>query len=453
MTRRQALGRLAGAGAAAVAAPSLIPAAVPGAEAPSNRVGVAMIGMGRQAWHVNLRQFLAMRDVQVVAVCDADAWRQEEARKRIDEHYAKQQPSGGYAGCAAVKDWRDVLARKDVDAVMISTPDHWHAPMAVAAAAAGKDVALEKPVTRTIAEGRAIVEAVRKSRRVFRVDSEFRSSKHLVRLVELVRNGVLGKVRAIEVGVPDEGIEDDRASPPATPEPVPPELDYEAWLGPATKTPYTRHRVHEPRNIGARPGWMRILDYCDGIITNWGTHFLDTALWCLDAERTGPVAIDARGEYPPAGNLWNVLKSFEVDYRMPDGVTLRYVMQKPKTRIAYAYVRIQGETGTMLATVMKDTLTAEPASLLDAPLPAGAVRFPLKSDKQDFIDAVKTRGRTLEDEEVGHRVTSMCHLGHIAIRTGRKLSWDPKAERFTGDGADEGNAWLDKPITTPRPGP
>jgi predicted dehydrogenase len=449
VTRRQALRRLAGAGVA-VAAPAVIPASLMGAEAPSNRVCVAMIGMGRQAWHVNLRQFLGMRDVQVVAVCDVDAWRQEEARKRIDDHYAKQQPSGAYAGCAAVRDWREVLARKDVDAVMVSTPDHWHAPIAVAAAAAGKDVSLEKPVTRSVAEGKAIVEAMRRHKRVFRVDSEFRSSPHLLKLAELVRNGVLGKVKAVEVGVPDEGIEDDRASPPATPEPVPPELDYEAWLGPAPKAPYTHHRVHEPKNIGARPGWMRILDYCDGIITNWGTHFLDTALWCLDAERTGPVAIDGKGEYPPAGNLWNVLKSFEVDYRMADGVAVRYVMQTPKARIAAAYVRVRGEKGTMLATVMKDVLTAEPASLLETPLPADAVRFPLKSDKQDFVDAVKTRGRTLEDEEVGHRVTSMCHLGHIAIRTGRKLTWDPKAERFTGDGADEGNAWLEKPVTTPR---
>ncbi len=451
LTRRQALRRLAGAGAAAVAAPSVIPAGVLGADAPSNRVGVGMIGIGRQAFQVNMRQFLGMRDVQIVAVCDADAWRMEEGRKKVEDHYAKQQPSGAFSGCAAVRDWRDLLARKDVDAVMISTPDHWHAPMGIAAAEAGKDVALEKPITRTVGEGRAIAEAVKKARRVFRVDSEFRSSRHLHRLAELARNGVLGRVSAVEVGVPDEGIEDDRASPPATPEPVPPELDFEAWLGAAPKVPYTHHRVHTPKNLGARPGWMRILDYCDGIITNWGTHFLDTALWCLDAERTGPVAIDATGEYPPAANLWNVLKSFSVDYRMADGRSVRYLMQTPKTRVAAAYVRVVGEKGAILATVMKDEIQAEPASLLDAPLPGDAVRFPLKSDKQDFIDAVKTRGRTLEDEEVGQRVTSMCHLGHIAIRLGRKLTWDPAAERFAGGGADEANAWLDRPIRSPRP--
>jgi len=450
LARRQVLSRLAVGGAAAVAAPMVIPATVLGADAPSLRVGVGMIGIGRQAWHVNLRQFLAMRDVRIVAVCDADAWRMEEGRKRVEEHYAKQQPSGAYTGCASIRDWRELLARKDVDAVMISTPDHWHAPMAIAAVEAGKDVALEKPITRTVAEGRAIVEAVRRRKRVFRVDSEFRSSRHLIRLAELIRNGVLGKVKAVEVGVPDEGIEDDRASPPATPEPVPPELDYAAWLGDAPKAPYTRHRVHPPRNLGARPGWMRILDYSDGIVTNWGAHFVDTALWCLDAEHTGPVAIDGHGEYPPAGNLWNVLKSFAIDYTMPDGTPVRYVMQTPQNRVAAAYVRIEGERGTVRATVMKDELTAEPASLLEAPLPDGATRFSLKSDKQDFIDAVKTRGRTLEDEEVGHRVTSMCHLGHIAIRTGRRLTWDPKAERFTGGGADEANAWLEKPITTPR---
>jgi myo-inositol 2-dehydrogenase/D-chiro-inositol 1-dehydrogenase len=454
-TRREVLERstAAVAGAAAVSAPLVIPAAALGAEpgraAPGARVGVALIGIGRQAFQVNLPQFLGMRDVQVVAVCDVDAWRMEQGRKRVEEGYAKGSASGAYAGCAAIKDFREVLSRKDVDAVMISTPDHWHVPIALAAAEAGKDVSLEKPITRTVAEGQALVEAMRRRKRVFRVDSEFRSKAHLIRLVERVRNGTLGKIRAVEVGVPDEGIEDNRASPPATPEAVPEELDYAAWLGPAPKAPYTRHRVHTPKNLGARPGWMRILDYCDGIITNWGTHFLDTALWCLDAERTGPVEIDGRGEYPPASSLWNVLKAFDVTYRMADGTPVRYLMQKPKAECA-AYIRIEGEKGRIRATVMKDTLQAEPASLLDAPAPEGGVRFPLKSDKQDFIDAVKARGRTLEDEEVGHRVTSMCHLGHISIRLGRKLTWDPKAERFVGGGSDEANGYLDRPILTSR---
>ena len=446
ISRRRFLGRAA----AAVAAPALVPAAAlggPGRDAPSDRVAVGMIGVGRQAVQVNLRQFLPMRDVQVVAVCDVDRWRLEQAKGQVEGHYAQAQPSGRFAGCTAHGDFREVLGRADVDAVMISAPDHWHAPMAIAAAEAGKDVSLEKPIIRSVAEGQAIVAALRKHRRVFRVDSEMRSKRDFHRMAERVRNGVLGKVRAVEVGVPDEGLEGSAASPPATPEPVPEELDYKAWLGPAPEAPYTRHRVHPPKNLG-RPGWMRVLDYCDGIITNWGTHFVDLAQWFLGTERTGPVEIDGTGEYPPAGSLWNVLQRFDVTYRYADGTPLRYLMQKPGAR-NMAFVRVEGEKGWIAAAFGKDPLQAEPASLLEEPLPADAVRFPFKSDKQDFIDAVKARGRTLEDEEVGHRTTSMCLLGHIAVRLGRKLTWDPKAERFAGD--EEANAYLGKPIRTPRP--
>ncbi len=451
MTPRPALSRrrFLGQAAAAIGAPALVPASVlgaPGRASPSNRIAVGMIGVGRQAVYVNLRQFLRMRDVQVAAVCDVDAWRLGQAKQKVEAGYAKEKASGAYAGCAAIKDFREVLGRTDIDAVMISTPDHWHTAMALAAAEAGKDVSLEKPIIRSVAEGRAIVAAMRKHKRAFRVDSEMRSKRDFHRMAELVRNGVLGKVRSVEVGVPSEGLEGSAKSPPATPEPVPEELDYKAWLGSAPEAPYTRHRVHPPKNLG-RPGWMRVLDYCDGIITNWGTHFLDLAQWYLGTERTGPIEIDGTGTYPPAGQLWNVLAGFDVKYRYADGTPLRYFMQKKGAR-NMAYVRVEGEKGWISAAFGKDPFKAEPASLLKAELPADAVRFPFKSDKQDFIDAVKTRGRTLEDEEVGHRTTSMCLLGHIAVRVGRKLTWDPKAERFAGD--DEANAYLEKPIRTPR---
>jgi predicted dehydrogenase len=451
ITRRRFLKR-SGAAAAVAAAPTIVPASALGAgekPAPSERITVGMIGVGRQAYIVNLkRQFLTMPDVQVVAVCDVDRWRLDQGKSLVEEHYGKQKPSGNYSGCAAYDDFREILARDDVDAVMISTPDHWHVPMAVAAAEAGKHVSLEKPITRTIAEGQALVEAMRKHRRVFRMDSEMRSYAHFLRMAEVVRNGRLGRIKAVRVGVPAG----DNVECPPTPEmPVPEDLDYERWQGPAPRAPYTVQRVHPPKQFG-RPGWMRVLYYCDGMITNWGTHFFDVSQWCFGTERTGPVEIEGHGVWPPSGQLWNVLKTFEVTYRFADGTPLYYENTRNKAISGVmgscsAYVKFEGTDGWIYGSFGKQELKAEPESLVSAKAGPGEVTFPLKSDKQDFIDAIKTGGRTLEDEEVGHRTTSLCHLGHIAIHLDQKLRWDPDKERFLDN--DAANAYLAKPIHAP----
>jgi len=315
---------------------------------------------------------------------------------------------------------------------MISTPDHWHVPLAIEAAQAGKDVSLEKPITRTIAEGQRLVRAIREAGRVFRVDSEFRSEANFHRMAELVHNGRIGKIKSLRVGVPAG----DNVDCPPTPDmPVPEELDYERWQGSAPRAPYTVNRVH-PRSEFGRPGWMRVLHYCDGMITNWGAHLCDIAQWCHGTERTGPVEIAGEGVWPPPGKLWNVMKTFRVSYRFADGTTQEYETSKP-------YVRIEGTEGWIYGEYGKG-LDAEPKSILASEIKDGEIRFPLKSDKQDFIDAVKTRGRTLEDEEVGHRTTSLCHLGHIAIRLGQTLKWDPQQEQFAGN--DAANEYVDKPM-------
>jgi len=440
--------------ATAIAAPMIVPSTVLGAQgqvAPSERINVGMIGVGRQAYLVNLKQqFLTMPDVQVVALCDVDRWRLEEGKKLVEQQYAKRAGTGGYSGCATCKDFTEVLGRADIQAVMISTPDHWHAPIALAAAEAKKHVSLEKPITRTIAEGQAIIAAMRAHDRVFRMDSEMRSYDNFHRMAELVRNGVLGDIKAIRVGVPAG----DDVDCPQTPDmPVPEDLDYELWQGPAPRAPYTQERVHPPREFG-RPGWMRVLDYCDGMITNWGTHFLDIAQWCFGTERTGPVEVDGKGVWPEPGKLWNVMKTFEVTYRFQDGTPLYYENTRdPKVSGALgacsAYVKLEGTKGWIYGAFGGPTelrFKAEPEWLLDVKLGPTAIRFPLKSDKQDFIDAIKTGGRTLEDEEVGHRTTSLCHLGHIAIHLGQPLKWDPNKERFVDNEA--ANAYLDNPIRT-----
>ena len=452
MPRRRFLQQVGSAAALGLTAPTFVPASALGRDgqpAPSERITVGMLGTGRQAYLVNLgRQLLDMPDVQVVALCDVDRWRLNETKQLVAKKYGEASSSGSYKGCRTFRDYREVLVRNDVDAVMISTPDHWHAPMAIAAAEAGKHVSLEKPITRTIAEGQSIIAAIRKHKRVFRMDSEMRSERWLHRMAEIVRNGYLGKITAVRVGVPAS---DDVLCPPTPPMPVPEDLDYELWQGPAPRAPYTQERVHPPKEFG-RPGWMRVLDYCDGMITNWGTHFWDIAQWCTNTDRTGPVEISGHGVWPEEGSLWNVLKRFEVTYRMADGTPLYYEnTRNPEISGAQgkclAYVKIEGAEGWIYAAYGPQQLLAEPASLLETKIGKNGIHLPFKSDKQDFIDAIKTGGKTLEDEEVAHRTTSICHLGHIAIHCGQPLRWDPDREQFLDN--DTANAHLNEPILSP----
>ncbi|MBD3267935.1 gfo/Idh/MocA family oxidoreductase, partial [bacterium] len=324
------------------------------------------------------------------------------------------------------------LGRDDIDAVMISTPDHWHVPMAILAAKAGKDISCEKPLTLSIAEGRLLSDTVKKHNRVFRTDSEFRSHKAFHRAVELVRNGVIGELHTIFSGVPSSDV----GCPPQPKMPVPPELNYPLWLGPGEKAPYTLKRVH-PRHGYGRPGWMRCPAYCEGMVSNWGTHLNDIAQWGHNSEHTGPVEVEGFGRHPKQEGLWKVMNYFELEYKYADGVKLYYVTDKP-------YIRFEGSEGWVQVEFSGLKLTASSDAILNAELGADAVRFPLKSEKQDFIDAVKTRGKTLADAEVGHRTTSLCQIGHIACQVGKKLYWDPNKEIFTN--SDQANGLLTREL-------
>jgi predicted dehydrogenase len=371
--------------------------------------------------------------VQALAVCDVDSWRLENAVKRIKEQYDRGKAKGTYSTVAQHVDYQDLLARDDIDAVCIASPDHWHTTMALDSMRAGKDVALEKPITRTIREGQQLVKAAEQHQRVFRVDSEFRSGGPAHRATSLVRNGYIGKVRKVLACVPETDI----PCPPQPEMPVPSGLDYERWQGPAPRAPYTLRRVHTPESY-ERPGWMRHLYYCDGMITNWGTHLNNGAMWATDTERTGPVEIEGSGEYPNPDSFWNVLLKFEIHYRFADGLEWLYRTEQP-------YLMIEGDEGWVRAGFRE--FDAHPKSLLTLDLKPEDQKFPLKSEKQDFIDCVRSRQETLEPAEVGHRVTSLGHLGHIAIHTGRKLHWDPDQEVFVGD--DDANRYLDRPIHKP----
>ena len=415
---------------AASAAPVILPSSVFGQNAPSKKIGIGMIGMGRQAYYSNLQPFLKSKDCTVTAVCDVDAWRLDQGLQAVEKHY-KAKTAKGY------RDFRALLADPNVDAVMISTPDHWHVPMALAAVRAGKEVSLEKPITRYIDEGRILANLVAANKRVFRVDSEFRSLEPMHRAAELVRNGRIGKLLAVRTGSPREVFPDEAETVTAPP----PELDYDLWLGPAPKVEYMQKRVHTPHDLKSRPGWMRNLDYCDGMITNWGTHLNDIGQWGAGTERTGPVEVKATGTFHK-GNVWNVLEKFDAWYKFANGMEMFYQMGEP-------HVRFEGEKGWVQVNyaatkLAPERLTASDPKILKEVIGPEELHFPLKHEKQDFVDCVKSRGRTLEDEEVGQRTTSLCHLAHISVKLGgEKLAWDPDKETFPGQA--EANKLISRP--------
>ena len=412
-----------GAAAAAVlAAPAIVPSWVLGAQSPANRVNVGLIGMGRQMMKPNLPQFLKLPDVRVVAVCDVDAWRLERARQAVDAHYGAAAGKAAYRGCSAHRDFREVIARPDVDAVMIATPDHWHVAIGIEAARAGKHVSVEKPLSICVADGRALCDAAAKAGVVSRTDSEFRSLRPFARAVELVRNGRIGRLHTIRTGVPV----DTPGIPPQPDMPVPEELDYEKWLGPAPDAPYTEKRVHARHDVTSRPNWMRISDYANGMVANWGTHLNDIAQWANGTETAGPVDVEAEGEFTKG--LWDTMLRFEARYTYANGVRLICRSDTP-------YIRFEGSDG-WIRVDYPSTVTAEPAAILDSRIGPGELHLAEQlEDKADFIGAIRERRATLEPLEVGHRTVTICQLALIAMEVGGKLRWDPARERFVDDNA------------------
>jgi len=375
-----------------------------------------------------------MDGVRIVAVCDVDKWRMNNAKGLVDKKY-------GDTGCRAYPDWREVVGRDDIDAIMNSTPDHWHVPISLAAVRNGKHVSCEKPLTLTIAEGRVLADAAKKHGVVFCTDSECRSHSYMHKTAELVRNGYIGKIKRFEVGVP----RGDKAGGKGNPMPAPSELDYEMWLGPAKKKPYMLDAVHPPKSYG-RPGWMRCRDTCEGMITNWGTHVIDVAQLVNNSERTGPVSVEGTGKYPePGSGLWNVLIDFKVQFKYANGVTMDYVIDS-----AGAYLRVEGEEGWIQANwFRKGGFQASNINILRTKLKESDLRIPQRTDKGDFIHCIKNNApaESMADAEVGHRTCSMGQLAHIAIQRGRKLEWDPARERFVGN--DEANRMLSRAYRAP----
>ncbi len=416
---------------ATCAAPAIVPGSVWGAYAPSKRINVAVIGCGNQS-RADIPGMLRLPDVQVVAVCDVNRGSygyanpkhflgREPAQKRVNDYYAGKTRSGKYKGCGIYSDFRDVLARDDVDAVVITLPDHWHALVSVKACEAGKDVYCQKPMSLTVHDGQQMIRAVRKHQRILQTGSQYRSNKVVRRMCELVRNGRIGEVKRV-VSI----INGSSAGPkPGWKEmPVPDGFDYDMWLGPAPMAPYHidrclyRFRFH--------------LEYSGGQVTNTGAHSTDIIQWALGMDETGPVEFESGEgvEWPPKGYFYTTAMKTDFRARYANGIELICRTQNPGFG-----ARIEGTEGWVQFSVknMKE-VEASSDAIKNSVIKPNEIHLPVSHNHyQNFIEAVKSRKDPIEPVEAGHRTASICHLGNIAMRLKRKLKWDPVQEVFLND--------------------
>ncbi len=452
-TRRRFLkGTLAAGAAAGIGFPTIVPSTVFASPSPNEMIQVAQIGCGRIAREFEFPGILKHhRIARFVAVCDLDSVRLADAQKLLESAYAKSIEK--QVSIKTHGNYREMLEDKTIDAVCISTPDHWHALPTIEAALAGKDVYLQKPASLTIREGRQMADTIRRTRRIFQQGSQQRSSPQFLRACELVRNGVIGKVREVFIGLP---VDPSGGRPDEMP--VPENLDYDMWLGSTPAVYYTEDRVHpqapEARARYGRPGWLRCEQFGAGMITGWGAHHFDIAHWGMGTEYTGPIEVEARAEFPKTG-LWNVHGPYEVTARYANGVIMHISDKLPNG------VRFVGENGRWIfvsrgatrttssdptagAPILK-ALDASDPKLLEYEFKDGDIRLhhsPKDDHHLDWLTSIRTRKDPACPAEVGHRSCSACLVSHTAMKLGRKVRWDPEKERF---GDDEANATLARP--------
>jgi len=425
-----------------------------GTVAPSNRLAVGVIGTGNQST-VDLPAFLGNDDVQVTAVCDVNTASggylegqflgREPAQERVEKFYGAKTKSGRFRGCDAYGDFREVIGRADIDVVAIIVPDHWHGLMVTMAAAAGKDIWCQKPLSLTIRQGQEMIKAVRKHRCVLQTGSQFRSSPANRFCCELVRNGRIGPLKRIQTFLASNNF--NGPGPGWQPMRVPPGFDYNLWLGPAPQAPYHADRCFYRFRF--------ILDYSGGQMTNFGAHSNDIAQWGNGTDHTGPVEVEGlEADWPPEGSLFTTALRSRFRARYANGVEL--ICQTGEPRMG---ARFEGTEGWVQFGF--GGLKAEPESLLTSQIGPHEIHLkkslPDRNDDvyrqylpdhvRNFLNAVKTRQDPIAPVEIGHRTASLCHLGNIAIRLMRKLQWDPDQERFIGD--HQANAMLSRPLREP----
>lgn len=396
--------------------PTIIPSRALGANAPSNRIAMGHVGLGGMGTG-DMKGFMGKPDAQIVALCDVDSNHLERARQ-----------AAGLDIKDCTKDFRELVARDDLDAVCVATPDHWHVLASLGAVRHGKDVYCEKPLTLTIHEGRVLAEAVERYGRVLQTGSQQRSDRKFRQACELVRNGKIGRLHTVRVDIPGNN----RENPiDWKPQPVPPELDYDMWLGRAPWAPYTPERCHYTFRF--------ILDYSGGQMTNWGAHYLDIAQWGIGADDSGPVAVDGKGKFPAKG-LFTTAVEANITYTYANGVKLILTQGLPGN------TRFEGEEGWV--TVNRGRIDAEPKSLLEYKTKPNEIHLYESHDhKQNFLDCVKSRRQPVASAQVGHRSATVCHLGNISMLLDRKLEWDPQREEFVND--EEANEMVSRKLRSP----
>ncbi len=423
LTRRVFLRHAGASAGAALAFPAIVPASslgAPGRAAPSDRITLGFIGIGKQG-EGHVRGLLRHREVQVIGICEVYRKFRDMAVNMARQAYAGRRGQGTYAGCKGYNDYREMLQRDDMDAVLIAAPDHQHALPTLLAARAGMDVYCEKPMSLTIAEARAMVRAVRRYGRVFQTGSQQRSGREFRTACELVRSGCIGEVKEVWVGVGGP-------SGPCylPPQPVPDGLDWDRWLGPAPWRPF--HEVLRPPHNQHFPNWRAYRDYSGGGMTDWGAHHFDIAQWGLGMDDSGPVEI-----LPPNGGdvkyLTYVYANGVVMYRRdPGGITFK------------------GTEGEIW--VNRGRLESRPAHILAAQLkPTDVHLYRSPGHHNDWLQCIRRRRRPICVVEIGCRSVSVCHLGNIAYRLKRALKWDPAAERFVNDPV--ANRMLSRPYREP----
>ena len=433
--------------AIAASLPTIVPASVFGKNAPSNRIQVGQIGCGRIARDHDMPGTMQYDTAQLVAVCDVDQNRLKDGKKLVDKYY---QNKGKKADTKMFDNYQDLIAHKDIDAVLISTPDHWHAQPAIEAALAKKHVYLQKPTSLTVEEGRLLSDIVQKQKITLQVGTQQRSSPQFRYAAELVRNGRIGKLHTVKVGLPG-----DPSGPVAQTEAVPSALNFDAWLGSTPEMEYSEMLVHPKVGYG-RPGWLRKEQFGAGMITGWGQHHFDSAAWGMNTEYTGPIRVEAIADFPKNGS-WDVHGDFLVKAEYENGITMLTSGGYPNG------IRYEGEEGWIFVTrgayraTASDpipvnngvkSLDASDPTLLESVIGPNEIHL-YKSDEQhgNWLECIKSGKQPISPVEIGHRACTVCLVSHIAMKLPRQLEWNPEQERFVNDA--EANALLSRTQRAP----
>jgi predicted dehydrogenase len=434
---------------AAFGMPTIVPASVFGKFAPSNRIHVGAIGVGRISRIHDMPGVWKHNQAQIMAVCDLDANRMADGKKLVNDFYTKK-TGKDFDGVKGYLDYRELLLNKDIDAVIVSTPDHWHAPIVIHAVEAKKNVYVQKPASLTIEEGRMMADAAHKSGKIVQLGSQQRSGEQWRFAAELVRNGRIGKLQKVFVGLPG-----DPSGKEESEMPIPKNFNYDMWLGTTPEVYYTEKRVH-PQVGYERPGWLRCEQFGAGMITGWGAHHIDSAHWAMDTERTGPIEIWGKADFPKSG-LWNVHGIFETHAKYENGVIMTVSNEIPNG------IRFEGTDGWIFVsrgdynvTSSDPTAPNQKAKKLDASNPKlltskigrREIHLQVSTDHHgNWLESILGKAKPIAPPEIGHRSCSACLLHHAAMKLNRKLYWDPKIEKFKNDA--EANQLLARPQRKP----